>query len=81
MWRTQIGSFSAQLKADSHVLVAGLVLSLTELLTFGPVVRQVGFYLDDWIMICQLHFAPTRSFFQLGLLFADHRFKSCDSAG
>lgn len=36
--------------------VVGLVL--VELLCFLPIMRRVGFYLDDWATLCQLNFGP-----------------------
>lgn len=38
------------------VSVVGLVL--VELLCFLPIMRRVGFYLDDWATLCQLNFGP-----------------------
>ncbi|MBC7999733.1 MAG: hypothetical protein IAF58_17400 [Leptolyngbya sp.] len=38
-------------------LVLGF-LALLELITFGPFVKQIGFYLDDWLMLNTLHFGP-----------------------
>jgi hypothetical protein len=41
-------------------LDAGLVafLCLVEILTFAPFLKQIGFYLDDWLMLQTLHFGP-----------------------
>lgn len=38
----------------------GLVafLFLVEILTFAPFLKQIGFYLDDWLMLQTLHFGP-----------------------
>ncbi len=41
-----------------HVVTALVCLSLIELICFGKVIRQVGFYLDDWTTLCTLHFGP-----------------------
>lgn len=38
-------------------LVVGF-LALLEVITFGPFVKQIGFYLDDWLMLNTLHFGP-----------------------
>lgn len=38
------------------ILVA--FLCLVEILTFAPFLKQVGFYLDDWLMLQTLHFGP-----------------------
>lgn len=45
---------------NDAVLVAALCL--LELLVFAPFVRDVGFYLDDWLMLCTLHFGPQNLF-------------------
>lgn len=39
-------------------LLSALGLVLVELLCFLPVMRKVGFYLDDWATLCQLYFGP-----------------------
>ena len=40
--------------ADWGVVVCLLII---ELLCFGVMAKQIGFYLDDWATFCQLHFA------------------------
>lgn len=47
--------FSERINID--YLVVGF-LALLEVITFGPFVKQVGFYLDDWLMLNTLHFGP-----------------------
>ncbi len=39
-------------------LLSAVGLVLVELLCFLPIVRRVGFYLDDWATLCQLNFGP-----------------------
>lgn len=40
------------------LLTALLGLTLLELICFGPIVRKVGFYLDDWFTLCMFHWTP-----------------------
>ncbi|HEY9713332.1 MAG TPA: hypothetical protein V6C72_07670 [Chroococcales cyanobacterium] len=40
------------------LVVAAAVILLTELVSFGPIVKAVGFYLDDWITLRLLHDGP-----------------------
>lgn len=47
-----------------HALVALICLLLVEALCFGPGIKQIGFYLDDWSMFSQLHFC-SQDFFSL----------------
>lgn len=41
-----------------HAVTAFLCLALIELICFGKIMRQVGFYLDDWTTLCTLKFGP-----------------------
>jgi hypothetical protein len=41
-----------------HFIAVLAFLALLELLTFGQIVGKIGFYLDDWNMLRQLHFGP-----------------------
>jgi hypothetical protein len=41
-----------------HFLAVLAFLTLLEVLTFGDIVSKIGFYLDDWNMVRELHFGP-----------------------
>lgn len=41
--------------AGWHWLVALLVLALLEVICFAPIIRHVGFYLDDWATVAELN--------------------------
>jgi hypothetical protein len=41
--------------ASLHWLIALLTILLLEIVCFGPITRNVGFYLDDWATVCELH--------------------------
>ena len=43
------------LNLDAHLIA---FLCLTQVLIFGPYLSQVGFYLDDWLMLQTLRFGP-----------------------
>lgn len=65
--RQPIGGFNA---VDSLVIAALLVI---EVLCFGLMAKQIGFYLDDWATFCQLHFAPHNFLDVLKASFSDPR--------
>ena len=54
-------------------LLALLALLAAEAICFGPVVRHVGLYLDDWWIFCILKFAPHSFAGLVSQLFADPR--------
>lgn len=47
--------------------------AVIQVLTFGLMAKQLGFYLDDWATFCQLHFAPHGFFEVLKSSLADPR--------
>jgi len=52
---SKTGKHSVRINADICLIA---LLFLIEILTFGPALRNVGFYLDDWLMLSCLHFGP-----------------------
>lgn len=49
---------SSKISAVKFELLSALGLVLVELLCFLPIMRRVGFYLDDWATLSQLYFGP-----------------------
>ncbi len=42
--------------AKHHIFISFFFLLLIEICTFGPLVHQMGIYLDEWSSFYKLHF-------------------------